>query len=251
MKVLQMEAAGLTDAGIVKKVNEDGFFYKIAAAGSSYAGVFAVADGVGGGIKGEVASSAAIAQINSWWEEDFKPNFHDQERIVNSLLSAFQHINEQLLRMSENSPYKIATTLSVLVLYQNQYLLVHTGDSRIYRYSGWLRGKLVQLTQDQSCLINKSVNGRMVKKSVLTECLGYKPVCNHFCVSGEICKNDLFFLCSDGVYKTISDEKIHETIKANKSNLNVLCRSFLDCAEQNGETDNITAVAVKIKGERE
>lgn len=65
MKLLKMEAAGVTDEGTVKKVNEDGFFYKIVDAGASYAGVFAVADGVGGGIKGEVASSAAIAQINS------------------------------------------------------------------------------------------------------------------------------------------------------------------------------------------
>jgi protein phosphatase len=246
MKLLKMEASGVTDEGTTKEINEDGFFYKIVDAGTSYAGVFAVADGVGGGIKGEVASATAIAQINKWWEEDFKRNFNDKTQMIQSLIFAFQHINEQLLRLSENSPYKIATTLSVLVLYQNQYFIVHTGDSRIYKYGGLLTGKLVQLTQDQSCFVNKNSNGRTLKKSVLTECLGYKNSCNHFCASGEIKKNNLFFLCSDGVYKTIPDTRIREMIHTAKANLEAMCRSFIDCAEQNGETDNITAIAVKI-----
>lgn len=246
MKLLKMEAAGVTDEGTVKKINEDGFFYKIVDTGVSYAGVFAVADGVGGGIKGEVASAEAIAQVNKWWEEDFKRNFNDETQIIHSLIFTFQQINKQLLHLSENSPYKIATTLSVLVLYQNQYLIVHTGDSRIYKYGGLLTGKLVQLTQDQSCFVNKFMNGRILKKSVLTECLGYKTSCNHFCTSGEIGKNDLFFLCSDGIYKTIPDTRIREIIHTDKADLKAMCRSFIDCAEQNGETDNITAVAVKI-----
>ena len=246
MKLLKIEAAGVTDVGNVKAVNEDGFVYKIVNAETSYAGFFAVADGVGGAVKGEVASSTAIAYINRWWEEDFKTYFHDETLMIQSLISTFQQINEQLLHLSANSNYKIATTLSVLVVHKNKFYIVHTGDSRIYKYSGLINEKLIQLTQDQSCYINKNIEGKLIKKSVLTECLGYKSVCNHFCNSGEIKKNDIFLLCSDGIYKTIPDIHIGKLLKANRANLNVICQSLIDRAKQNGETDNITAIALKI-----
>jgi len=48
MRKLKIEAAGITDIGIAKKVNQDSFLYKITDIGESYAGIFAVADGVGG-----------------------------------------------------------------------------------------------------------------------------------------------------------------------------------------------------------
>ena len=246
MKKLKLCVSGITDVGAIKNVNQDSFVYKVVDAGECFAGIFAVADGVGGLEKGEVASSMAISNINRWWENEFKNHYHDQEYLIRTLIDCFKNTNTEIINMAKRNEIKAATTLTVLFIYKNNYFIVHIGDSRIYKINGLFNRKIDQITQDHSCIIDKQINGRTIKKSVLTECLGNKEQCNHFCAMSPIKKNDIFIVCSDGIYKTMADNKILDLINQNKNNIQNVCQSLVDTVKLNGETDNISVIAIKV-----
>ena len=201
-----------------------------------------MADGVGGLDAGEVASAIAISNINKWWEQDFKSNIEEPNHIINSLISTLKRSNEEILQYSLLNCIRAATTLSVLLIYKNDYFIVHTGDSRIYK----IASKIQCLTKDHCCYVDKLVNGIAYRKSVLTACLGAKEDLNYFCASGEISKNDIFMICSDGIYKTITDKEILKLIKKNKGDLKLSCETLINEAKLRGETDNITSIVCRI-----
>lgn len=243
---LKFDVSGITDIGPIKKTNQDSFTYKVVDAGNEYAGVFAVADGVGGLDKGEIASSIAIYNINQWWEKEFKPHYDDYDYIVSSLIECMKKSNADIINESRSNNMRAASTLSILLLYKNKFTVVHTGDSRIYRVRGLISSKIEMLTQDQSCFIQKNINGQIVLKSVLTECLGNRELLNHYCNTGEYKKNDIFILGSDGIYKKNSDTELLALVKSNKTNMKQLADSIVNTAKRKGETDNITSIAVKV-----
>ena len=70
MSRLILDVYGISDVGIRKEVNEDSFVYKVANIDDSVAGLFAVADGVGGLSEGDRASQTCIRRINLWWESE-------------------------------------------------------------------------------------------------------------------------------------------------------------------------------------
>lgn len=247
MKKYKFQVAGISDVGTVKKVNEDGFVYKVIDAGEHFSGIFAVADGVGGLEKGDVASSIAISNINKWWENEFKKYYNDRENLVKSLITTLNITNKELITFATNQSIRMATTLSVLFIHKDDGIIVHIGDSRIYKSNpGTFSTKIEQLTQDHSCYVNKSINGRIVKKSVLTECLGNKDIINHFCVMNPVKKGDIYILGSDGIYKTMTEAKLAEVVKRNKSNMQELCENLVDTVKTNGEKDNISVIAIKV-----
>jgi protein phosphatase len=175
MKNPKIEVFGITDAGTVKEINEDSFVYKVVNIGENMAGIFAVADGVGGLQKGDIASATAISILNKWWEEVFKNNYKDRDYLVKSLIRIPEIINTELLDMINKDGIKMATTLSVMLIYKKEAFVVNVGDSRIYKVQkGLFKPSIRQLTQDHSTFVNREVDGKIFRKSVLTECLWNK-----------------------------------------------------------------------------
>jgi len=242
MGTLKISAVGISDVGTLKHVNQDSFVYKIVEADNSYAGLFAVADGVGGLDDGEISSAIAISNLNKWWDRDFRNLYNDTEKLISSLIQCFNISNAQIMDYSKFKNVKTATTLSVLLIHKNNYYIVHIGDSRIYKITRSIK----MLTIDHSCLIDKIINRKVYRKSVLTECLGDKVEINYYYSSGKISKNDIFIVCSDGINKTITDDEILKIVKKQKSNLDIACKSIIDEAKGRGETDNITLILAKI-----
>lgn len=246
MRKLNFEVFGITDVGIEKQINQDSFVYKVVEAGDFCYGIFAVADGVGGLENGEVASSLAISNINKWWENDFKNNVNNYDYLINTLIKTLKDANEKIIKVAESKSCKMATTLSVLFLYKNNYFIIHIGDSRIYKLSNNFGTKIIQLTEDHSQIIQKNYNGKLVQKSVLTQCLGNRSQISHFCLTDKIKKNDYFLLCSDGIYKTLSNENIFSIFKDNAKDINQVCIRLIESAKNNNEKDNISVILVRI-----
>lgn len=242
MGILKISSFGISDIGRVKKVNQDSFVYKIVEASNSYAGLFAVADGVGGLKDGEVSSAIAISNLNKWWAGDFKDLYNDTDKLITSLVECFTKSNVEIMDYSKSKKIRTATTLSVLFIHKNMYYIVHIGDSRVYK----ITKKIARLTIDHSCYVDKIINGKTYKQSALTECLGNRAQINCYCDSGEISKNDIFMLCSDGVCKTIEDNEILNIIRKEKSDLGKACQIVINEAEERGETDNITLILAKV-----
>lgn len=246
---LKFDVFGITDIGTTKAVNQDCFTYRVVDVDNEYSGIFAVADGVGGLDSGEIASSIAIYNVNEWWENEFKVHYDDYNYIVKSLIDCMQQSNLDIIEESKANDMRSASTLSILLLYKNLFTIVHTGDSRIYRArSNTFSTKLEMLTQDQSCFVQRNINGQIVMKSVLTECLGNRELLNHYCNNGEYKKNDIFILGSDGICKKNTDADLLSMVKTNKNNMQQLSNAIVNTAKSKGETDNITSITVKIIG---
>lgn len=236
--------AAESTAGAVKKVNEDSYFASSAVSEGKNYGIFAVADGIGGLYGGEIASKIAALCIKEWWEEEFLPNPGDLNGAFNLLKKKIETAAERIEERSEKEEKKMGTTLSVLFIYGGSYYTAHTGDSRIYIADG--SKNITALTRDQSKLVEAEKDGSPIIKSVLTDCLGAESAVNLIFSGAEIEKKCVFLICSDGVYKKNSAKEISGIIKKGKTPENI-CVDLIKAAEDKGETDNITVIAVKAE----
>lgn len=247
MQTIDYEVAVKTDRGLVKSINEDAFLVKGIKTGEYCIGLFAIADGVGGLDKGELASAIAITELEFWWNKNLLTNIYNKTSLLHSLEATFYRINHRLIKFSKRHTIKIATTLTALFLYHNEAFVFHIGDSRVYKLSHTIvRTKMKQITLDHIDIVNVCIKGRIFRKSVLTECLGNKlEICydtRHF----PLKKGDFLILCSDGLYKTLGEKVLQNYIIKYNKNIQILCDNLVQLVKDNGERDNITVIAVKI-----
>lgn len=240
---------GITNPGRIKKINQDSLYCNTTP--DQNAGVFVVADGVGGLDSGEVASQTAVAEVEAWWQEYIlEGNPGDTESTVDALSQLIFTINQKIQSINQDSEKSSATTFSLLLIYKNRYYAAHVGDSRIYavdkRNADFVR--LLQVTRDHSKAVLREVNGKRFVQNMLTDGLGYRKSINCDCSYGFITdETRSFVLCSDGVYKRQSEDVIIDIIKANNFEPEAVCEVLIDNAMKLGETDNITAVLVNTE----
>ncbi len=239
---------GLTTAGRVKSVNQDAFYFAVTRDKNS--GVFVVADGVGGLDFGEIASSSAIKETEKWWSGFLnKKSIATTEETVDELSNLAFRINSEIQKINAEKETKSATTFSLLLIIENNYFIVHIGDSRIYAVdkSDNETLNLSQLTRDHSKLVQREVDGRHIVQNMLTDGLGYKKSINCDCSFGVL-NNKIggFILCSDGVFKRQSKDVIAKIISENGCNPEGVCKALAENAMSLGESDNITAMLVNV-----
>lgn len=248
MSKIEYEVAGISDVGITKKVNEDSLIYKVADLGDSFAGIFAIADGVGNLEKGELASSMTVMKIIEWWEKEFMSRSKDLDYLKSTLYSAVEEANKQLVNLQITDNLKTASTLSIMFLYGDDCTIYNVGDSRVYKYvNSVIKPKMQQLTKDHSCEIEKNINGSIVRKSVLTEYIGKKSNLSILRTECKAKPGEIYIVCSDGIYKTMTTDGICKIVGRNKDNMVSVCRELVDKVKNNKETDNISVIAVKLK----
>ena len=242
----KLKAGWVTDIGIIKPVNEDSCICKVID-NSIHAGVFAVADGVGGLPRGELASAIAISNLNDWYRGALDKNYSAPMIVCDELSELFEKTNRQLMEIYHKEDICTATTLSAMLILKDTFIYSHIGDCRIYRIrNNVFRSELERITSDQTAVVDKLVNGKPSKKVMLTDCLGFTDTCNNCCGSGLIKRNEIYLICSDGVYKTISDDVIRSIVRRYKNDMNKICKELVKTAKTNRETDNISVIAVKI-----
>lgn len=236
--------------GTRKEKNEDSFLHLVESDGrGAEIALFVVADGMGGYDIGEIASRFAINEIKSWWEKRIVKIMKRKDPLTRVLKEGerkIHHINQALNMVAKQKGKKMGTTLSMLVLYQGNYLVLHVGDSRIYHLRNWEFGtqkskeppsaitknltvidqqdtaslliepELLKLTEDHSWVGRQVEKGLLdeegarnhPKRNVLTQCLGIEKEIAPFTHEGEYESNDLFLVCSDGFYSLFSNEEI-------------------------------------------
>lgn len=212
------------------------------------AGLFALADGMGGHPEGEVASQLALQTMAALFQRDCKPKLADPLRFLHESVIAGHH---QLLRYATQKALidTPRTTLVACVLQGNQAYWAHCGDSRLY----WVRGdKLIARTRDHSYselqdTLNQVVPmGEKLNRNVLFTCLGSpgKPVVDT--VGPLILQpGDRLLLCSDGLWGTVSDAVITEQLSRNLISESV--PELVELALRNGgaKSDNVSVLAVE------
>jgi serine/threonine protein phosphatase PrpC len=175
------------------------------------AGLFALADGMGGHPEGEVASQLALQTLAARFQREAKPTLAEPLRFLHDAIIAGHH---QLLRYAtERSLIDTPrTTIIACVLQGSAAYWAHCGDSRLYLVRD---GKLIARTRDHSYTeLQETMShvvpiGERLNRNVLFTCLGSpgKPVVD---TAGPLLMQagDRVLLCSDGLWGALSDAEI-------------------------------------------
>lgn len=183
-----------------------------------------VCDGVGGLVDGAFASSAAVRMLREWFDR-----IGSLRRRGLQMRDAVLEINVRIVREARERGLHTGTTLSALLLAEDCYYVVHTGDSRIYMYRD---GALEQLTDDQA------QSGR------LTACLGRGEQTDLYYNEGSV-QNGRFLLCSDGLYKRMESALLRATLESlDPKNMKKSIEQMIGHVTGQGESDNISLAVV-------
>ena len=202
--------------------------------------VAAVADGMGGHNAGEIASEMALNHFDDFIvnlygnlsDNDFRFKLDDEIKEIHRVLTKHGYANSACNGMG--------TTLVSLLTYENRIYLVNAGDSRAYRMRN---GILYQLTTDHS--VQNKNNDYTLPSNMIYNCLGgggdsaFADVTE---LTGKVFENDMFLLCSDGLYDELSEEEIEAHLRNFSS-----ASSLVNAAKAKGGHDNISAIVITIK----
>ncbi len=217
-----------------------------------------VADGVGGGAGGAEASrftlDAITAYVTRGMHAYYTADPNDDEKFVEALQHAALRAHGKLLERSNADPalHGMATTLTLFLGVWPRCYLLHVGDSRCYQ---WRDGKLLQMSRDQTMAEDLLAAG-VIKRDdrahkhwahVLSSAIGGPQTAP----AVTAMHNDWGYahlLCSDGLTKHVTDERIAERLAAMTSSKQV-CEALLQDALDGGGTDNITIIVARtVKG---
>lgn len=238
----RIKAWGRSDAGQVRSMNQDAFLVKPHRNGM----LLAVADGMGGGVAGEVASRMIIDEL----ESVFSPMPFNNELASRLLEMAFYRVHlrireESLLRFG-GSP--MATTCTAVWLTDDgRVSLVHVGDSRLYQVQ---EGCLVQRSQDHT-VVAELIRGGMLSEEdalhhphrhILSRSVGGNDLLNLDPLQQfSLKKGEALLLCSDGLNRHLNDADIFE-IGLHSGCSQRFVDSLIEETNRRGGYDNVTAI---------
>ncbi|MGH7662799.1 MAG: Stp1/IreP family PP2C-type Ser/Thr phosphatase [Gemmatimonadaceae bacterium] len=240
---MRLLVAARTDVGMIRSGNEDNFHADQAA------GLFIVADGMGGHAAGEVASEMAVQIV----ARELAPvrDLHG-EHVARQVGQTLRRANAAIYRrtIAEADKQGMGTTVSVLMLVGGRYLIGQVGDSRIYLLRD---GELRQLTKDHSYVQEQVDAGFLTPEqaryhpysNVITRCVGAGQDVEPDTYTGAAVSGDIFLVASDGLTGMVDDRRLQQLLLA-RSAPDRLVDAMISEANARGGLDNITAIVVKV-----
>ena len=236
---LNVAWGGASDVGRVRSGNEDAFL--------ADAGVFVVADGMGGHNAGEVASELAVTTMRS--------ALRDAVSSTEQLRELVQQANTTIYTASldDSTQRGMGTTLTALVMIPNVHdrvLVANVGDSRTYLLRN---GVLNRITTDHSYvqeLVNEGVitaddARKHPQKNIVTRALGIDRYVAVDVFSHDVQPGDRFLLCSDGLVDEVADADIAQILTSNASPVDA-STALVNAANDAGGRDNTTVIVVDV-----
>ena len=256
LKKYQWSVASFSTVGLStsRLTNEDNYgFRQHQLALEKTIMIAVVADGMGGTAKGEIASKVTVETILN---EPIPPEFNSPENWQTWLNQLVEKANSEIMKYTTDG----GTTCSLVCINNNQLMIAHVGDSRI-----WLQrnGYICQLSQDHSMVAMLLASGQISyeetfdypERGVLTRSLGSKAHLSpgyvqnlqqfgeNYAISLE--DGDLIFLCSDGVWDLVSGGEIAEKIEQGIT-LQSGVDQVMELILQRGANDNATLLALQF-----
>jgi serine/threonine protein phosphatase PrpC len=239
--VLAFGVAHRTDAGQVRGLNEDRLLSR------PEAGLWAVADGMGGHAAGEVASGLIVEALADLGD------YGSGYAYLNAVQEALRQVNGDLVARAaadSSTGGVIGSTVVALLIFQDHFACVWAGDSRAYQLRG---GQLQRLTRDHSVVQQLVDAGALTpqqarldrRANVVTRALGAHDGLDLDLAHGEVRPGDRFLLCSDGLTGVVEDEEIAALLAA--PSLQSAADALLAKAHDRGSPDNVTLVLIEAK----
>jgi serine/threonine protein phosphatase PrpC len=240
---------GLSDVGRVRELNEDNWHWEPLDGDTA---LYAVADGMGGHDKGEVASQVAVETL-----------FVEARRVLgglpgrdvvsmrNALREAFQNANRAVVTKGEEQDSNMGTTLCAALVYQEKdAYIANVGDSRVYLFR---EGALRQVSRDHSLVAYLVQLGELSAEearnhpsgNILVRSIGSVPEVEIDIFHVEVKRGDRILLCSDGLWGEVPDDDLLDKLR-NLPDPQVACQALVDLANNNGGRDNTTLVVVNL-----
>jgi serine/threonine protein phosphatase Stp1 len=232
---LRIESWARTHQGCVRSHNEDSHL------ASDRAGLWAVADGMGGHEGGEWASGRIVQALD---RVDAGAGF---EAMCAAAAAAIREANGEILVEARARGRQMGSTAAVLVAAGARYAILWVGDSRAYLMRG---GRLALLSRDHSQVQEMVARGLLSAEQaighpmghILSRAVGVQTEVEVDRVEGEVEGGDIFLLCSDGLHGVIADAEIERHL-AREAPDRALDR-LVALALERGAPDNVTGVAV-------
>ncbi|MFN8571029.1 MAG: protein phosphatase 2C domain-containing protein [Gemmatimonadaceae bacterium] len=264
-----LDAFGASDRGLVRDTNEDHFVIASIRKsvdvrqtsvpdaaitghfGASSANLFAVADGVGGKAGGELASESTVSSLLEYLGRA-AGCFHgldasQEMELIDRLEESVRIAHERLLNEFGDAGSAPATTLTMVMLAWPRAYFVHVGDSRAYVMR---KDRLQRLTRDQTLgeyMVSAGAwtaeqAARPGPANTLTSAIGGPEVSPSVGLI-DLAPGDAILLCTDGLTRHVSDERIAEVLRA-RPGAEATCRQLIQEALSGGGADNVTVLSV-------
>lgn len=226
----------ISDKGLVRLLNEDS--YKVDERNE----LVIVSDGMGGHDRGDIASKIVTDKFYNELKEIAVEIHGESEEVASHLIKAYlQHAVEQSSIEIQNfsntyNDNKIigATVAGIFYLKEYQKLAVfHLGDTRVYKISN---STIEMLTKDHVSLENNNHN-------ILSKAIGNFESFDIDLQFIDSQKDDIFLICTDGLYNSINDKSLYDIIKTRKN----ICNTFKEKVYEAGAKDNFTAVMLTVE----
>ena len=244
-----------SDVGIFKSTNQDSVLVKHASTDLGEVVMAIICDGMGGLQKGELASATVVRAFSKWFEEElpFELNHVDMNVIGGKWTFLLKDLNLKLLEYSRQGE-SLGTTFSGILFIENQYVIVHVGDSRVYQIDSALN----QLTTDQTFVAREVSKGNMTieqakvdkRRNLLLQCVGASKVVEPQVLLGTT-KKGAYMLCSDGFRHEITEEEIYESFipkkLSNKKMMHKQMQYLIQQVKKRQEKDNISVILIKAE----
>jgi PPM family protein phosphatase len=241
----RIEVGVETHIGTKYRVNQDAYKADIEQ------GIFLVADGIGGGPAGEVASRVAVNAPHAHLLEKISEGVEEaqQEILRESVHAAHRAINAVIAQVPAYRGMGTTLVMAWLPPGGCDLWVAHIGDSRAYLLN---QGSLQQLTNDHTILnVVRQANmlpedpERWPPRSLLSQSLGASdmiaPEVNRF----DLALDDRVFLCTDGVCDALTDTDIEE-ILSQDWHPQRMCESLIESALRAGADDNLTTLVLRL-----
>lgn len=229
---LRWTSAACSDVGLVREINEDACLDRPAR------GLWAVADGMGGHARGDVASRMVVEALDRLASPGDLPGF------VVAAQQRLQEVNRQLRREAACRAVRlIGSTVVVLLAGDRECGYLWAGDSRLYLYRG---GRLQQLTRDHSQIEAFKSLGDPVPASaspnLITRAVGAVDTLDLDQGTLKVSDGDMFLLCSDGLSNVVGEHDMRGALAS--GNCRQAAETLVESALQRGGRDNISALVV-------
>jgi serine/threonine protein phosphatase PrpC len=233
-------SAALSNVGKRRKINEDDFLER------PDAGLWVVADGMGGYEAGDVASQAITQALEKLQPPSKMSDFVDE--VESRLLD----VNTELYEMARKRRSTIGSTVVALLAIESHCVALWAGDSRAYRYRA---GQLEPLSQDHSHVEELIEQGLLLRDeaenhpdaNVITRAVGAQDELFLDLDIYSVQDRDIFLLCSDGLYKEITESEIAEVLSKKRFNCQRAAQQLIALALSRKCKDNVTVVIIQAK----
>ncbi|HHY38645.1 MAG TPA: Stp1/IreP family PP2C-type Ser/Thr phosphatase [Clostridia bacterium] len=241
-----VRVTAVTDKGLVRQRNEDGYIItRIETLDNAL--LCAVADGMGGYARGDMASNVALASlVTSVGKALLNRSF--KQIILDAMIKANLEVYESGISKFGNPC--MGTTLTAAILHGDSLCVGHVGDSRAYVFHA-ATGELEQVTEDHSLVgvlmrrgdLTESEAMHHPDKHILTRAIGTDPEVAIDVIERTLSSGDVVLLCTDGLTGLISNDEIRSALA--EKEFEKIAPHLVTLAKDRGGFDNITIVAVR------